>query len=257
MNEIKLSKRLSAAAAMVRDGASFPKGASKQGISTTPRVSEDNSREICVLGVRFADIGTDHAYLPIFLLQKGKIECAYASDINRGPIENANENLKKYGLEDRVVTRVANGLDGIESFQPTDIAICGMGGELIIKILEAAPYIRQNRVRLILQPMTHVELVREYLQNGFYTIAENVVCEDRKIYQVLCLQYDGDFHPLTREELELGKLNIENGGEEFRKLLFSTIAKYQKKVDGIRLGGGDTAELEEYIEKLRGLYENL
>ena len=257
MNEIKLSKRLSAAAAMVRDGASFPKGASKQGISTTPRASEDNSREICGLGVRFADIGTDHAYLPIFLLQKGKIECAYASDINRGPIENANENLKKYGLEDRVVTRVANGLDGIESFQPTDIAICGMGGELIIKILEGAPYVRQNHVRLILQPMTHVELVREYLQNGFYTIAENVVCEDGKIYQVLCLQYDGDFHPLTREELELGKLNIENGGEEFRKLLFSTIAKHQKKVDGIRLGGGDTAELEEYIEKLRGLYENL
>ncbi|MBQ4108083.1 MAG: tRNA (adenine(22)-N(1))-methyltransferase TrmK, partial [Clostridia bacterium] len=48
------------------------------------------------LGIRFADIGTDHAYLPIFLLQKGKIECAYASDINKGPIENANENLKKY-----------------------------------------------------------------------------------------------------------------------------------------------------------------
>ena len=226
MNEIKLSKRLSAAAALTRDGASF------------------------------ADIGTDHAYLPIFLLQNGKIERAYASDVNIGPIENANENVKKYGLEGRVVTRVANGLDGIENFAPTDIAICGMGGELIIKILENSPYVRQNHVRLILQPMTHVELVRKYLQNGFYTIAENVVCEEGKIYQVFCLQYDGAFHSLTREELELGKLNIENGGENFQKLLYSTIAKHQKRVDGMKLGGADTAELEKYIEKLRGLYEN-
>lgn len=226
MNEIKLSKRLNAAAALTRDGASF------------------------------ADIGTDHAYLPIFLLQKGKIERAYASDINKGPIENANENIKKYEFEGKVVTRVANGLDGIEEFAPTDIAICGMGGELIIKILESAPYVRQKHVRLILQPMTHVELVREYLQNGFYTVAENIVCEDGKIYQVLCLQYDGEFHALTREELELGKMNIESGGESFRKMLFSTIAKYQKRVDGMKLGGSDTSELEEYIEKLRGLYEN-
>ena len=142
MNEIKLSKRLSAAAAMTRDGASF------------------------------ADIGTDHAYLPIFLLQNGKIKRAYASDINKGPIENANENLKKYGLDGVTVTAVASGLDGIEKIAPTDIAICGMGGELIVKILENAPYVRQNHVRLILQPMTHVELVREYLQNGFYTVAE-------------------------------------------------------------------------------------
>ncbi len=226
MNEIKLSKRLSAAAMLVRNGADF------------------------------ADIGTDHAYLPIFLLQNGKINRAYASDINVGPIENANENLTKYGLCSKVVTKVANGLDGIEEFAPTDIAICGMGGELIIKILESAPYVRQNHVRLILQPMTHVELLREYLQNGFYTVAENVVCEDEKIYQVLCLQYDGGFHPLTREELELGKLNIENRGDEFQKLLFSAIAKHQKRVDGMKLGGQDTTELEKYIEKLRNIYEN-
>ena len=241
MNEIKLSKRLGAAAAMVRDGASFANEASNCGTS---------------FEVRFADIGTDHAYLPIFLLQNGKVSCAYASDINVGPIENAYENIKKYMLGDKIVTRVASGLDGIESFAPTDIAICGMGGELIIKILDSAPYVRQNHVRLILQPMTHVELVREYLQNGFYTVAENVVCEDGKIYQVLSLQYDGEFHALTREELELGKLNMEKRSDEFLKLLYSTIVKYQKRIDGVKLGGGDATELEEYVERLKGIYEN-
>ena len=104
--------------------------------------------------------------------------------------------------------------------------------------------------------MTQVDKVREYVANGFSTIAENVVFEDEKIYQVLCLQYDGEFHALTREELELGKLNIENRSEEFLKLLYSTIAKHQKRIDGIKLGGGDASELEEYVKGLRGMYEN-
>lgn len=223
MSEFKISKRLCTAASYVRDGAVV------------------------------ADIGTDHAYLPIYLMLNGRVRGAYASDINKGPIDRANENIKKYGLESKIITRVISGLDDIEKYSPTDIVICGMGGELIIKILENSPYIRQNHVRLILQPMTHVELVREYLQNGFYTIAENVVFEDEKIYQVLCLQYDGGFHALTKVEQELGKINIKNHACEFELLLNSTIAKNQKRLDGLRLGGQDTSEIENYIQELEKL----
>ena len=205
------------------------------------------------VGAKLADIGTDHAYLPIYLMLNGRVKGAYASDINKGPIDRANENIKKYGLENKIITRVISGLDDIEKYSPTDIVICGMGGELIIKILENSPYIRQNHVRLILQPMTHVELVREYLQNGFYAIAENVVFEDEKIYQVLCLQYDGGFHALTKVEQELGKINIKNHTREFELLLNSTIAKNQKRLDGLRLGGQDTSEIENYIQELEKL----
>ena len=223
MSDFKISKRLCTAASYVRDGAVV------------------------------ADIGTDHAYLPIYLVLHGKVNSAYASDINEGPIERANENIKNYHLEDKISTRVIGGLEKIEEVSPTDIVICGMGGELIIKILENSSYIRQKNIRLILQPMTHVELVRDYLQNGFYTIAENVVFEDEKVYQILCLQYDGNFHHMTQIEKELGKMNIENNTDEFKVLLNSTIVKYTKKRDGMRLGGQYVVDIEKYIEELEKL----
>ena len=207
-------------------------------------------------GARVADIGTDHASLPIYLVGNGIAPCALACDINEGPLRAAKLNIASAGLSDSIGTYLTDGLNGIEDYDPEDVYILGMGGELISRIVLSSALSRKAGVRLILQPMTHVELVREYLQNGFYTVAENVVCEDGKIYQVLCLQYDGEFHALTREELELGKLNIEKRSEEFLKLLYSTIAKHQKRIDGIKLGGGDASELEEYVKGLRGMYEN-
>ena len=223
MSEFKISKRLCTAASYVRDGAVV------------------------------ADIGTDHAYLPIYLALNGRIKRAYASDINIGPIMRANENIEKYGLKDIITTEVVGGLDNIENVTPDDIVICGMGGELIVKILDNSPYIRQKNVRLILQPMTHIKEVREYLSNGFFTVAENVVFEDEKIYQVLCLQYDGSFHPLTEIEKELGKINIKNKSEEFMLLLNSTIVKKRKRLEGLSLGGYDTREIEEEIKELEKL----
>ena len=223
MNDFKISKRLCTAASYVRNGAVV------------------------------TDIGTDHAYLPIYLVLNGKVDRAYASDINEGPIQRANENIQKYDLQDKIKTEVIPGLDGIEKISPNDIVICGMGGELIVKILENSTYIRQKNVRLILQPMTQVEKVREYVSNGFSTIAENVVFEDEKVYQVLCLQYDGAFHEHTKIELELGKLNIKNNSEEFKILLNLTIAKKEKRRDGLAYGGYDTKEIDEEIKELRKL----
>ncbi|MBQ7788232.1 MAG: SAM-dependent methyltransferase [Clostridia bacterium] len=223
MADFKISKRLCTAASLVRDGAVV------------------------------ADIGTDHAYLPIYLALNGKIKSAIASDINEGPIERAKENIHKYNLENMIQARVAPGLEGIEKFEPTDIVICGMGGELIVKILEASQYVRNKNVRLVLQPMTTAKELREYLQNGFSTIAEKIVFEDNKIYQILCVQYVGDLEPLSEIELELGKLNIQNKEENFDKLLYSAIAKKQKRYEGLKLGGYDTSKIEKEIQELEKL----
>ena len=223
MSHFKISKRLCTASSYVRDGAVL------------------------------ADIGTDHAYLPIYLAKQGRINRAVASDINLGPIKKAQENIAKNGLADIISTNVANGLCGIEKYAPTDIVICGMGGELIAEILRSSEYVKNNSIRLILQPMTMVKELREYLQNGFSTIDENIVCEDGKIYQIICAEYDGLTHKLTELELELGPKNLENKGLALEKLVFFTIAKKQKKLEGLKLGGYDTKDVEKEIKELESL----
>ena len=223
MGEIKLSKRLSTAASYVRSGAVV------------------------------ADIGTDHAYLPIYLVAEGIASSALASDINEGPILKAKENILKYGLQDKIFTQIADGLDSVEAFKPTDVLICGMGGELIAHIIEQSSYVKDSKIRLILQPMTSVYELRQYLSDGFSTIAEKVVCEDGKIYQIICAEYDGAVHNYTDLELELGKINIKEKTFEFKKLLNSTIAKKQKKLSGLKLGGYDTTYIEREIAELERL----
>lgn len=223
MSDLKLSKRLSTAASYVRSGAFV------------------------------ADIGTDHAYLPIYLVSNGIASQALASDINEGPILKARENILRYNLADKIYTEIANGLDKIEKYNPTDIVICGMGGELIAKILDSSSYIKNKNIRLILQPMTSIFELREYLSNGFSTIAENIVREDNKLYQVMCVEYDGKKHCYSSLELELGKLNIQNKGEEFISLLNLTIDKKKKRLNGLKVGGYDTSDVEAEILELEKL----
>ncbi len=223
MIDNKISKRLCTASSFVRDGAVV------------------------------ADIGTDHAYLPIYLAKQGRIKKAYACDINEGPIQRARENISKYKLDNLIEARLQNGLEGIEALAPTDIVICGMGGELIASILDKSSYVRQKGIRLILQPMTFVKELRKYLENGFFTIAENVICEEGKIYQLMCVEYDGILKKLSNVELELGPKNLVNKALEFEKLLFSTIAKKQKVLNGLKLGGQDTTQIEKEISELEKL----
>lgn len=227
MGEIKLSKRLSTAASYVRSGAFV------------------------------ADIGTDHAYLPIYLTMKGQVVGALASDVNVGPIDKAKEHIDKFGLSNKIFTQIANGLENIEKYAPTDIVICGMGGELIAEILDTSDYVKNSKIRLILQPMTCVYELRNYLKNGFSTIAENIVCEDGKIYQIICAEYDGQVHSYTRAELELGRKNIESKTVEFGKLLDATITKKKKIFSGLSLGGYETTEIEEEINELEKIKNDL
>ena len=92
-----------------------------------------------VRGGFFADVGTDHAHLPVYLYNTGRICGAVASDINRGPLTVAENNIRENGAAAGVVTQLSDGLAEIERYQPRDIAIFGMGGELIMRIIGDAP----------------------------------------------------------------------------------------------------------------------
>ena len=220
MKSLKISKRLEAVATYVRDGAVV------------------------------ADIGTDHAYIPIYLAQNNKSKKILASDINEGPIARAKENISLYGLNNLITTQIANGLDGIETFSPNDIIICGMGGELISEIIEKSDYVKREGIRLILQPMTSVYELRKYLQKGFFTVDENIIFEDGKYYQIMCVTYDGIDRGYSDFQLEFGLKNIEKREDVFVNFLNFTFVKKQKKLDGLKKGGCDTSALEEEIREL-------
>jgi tRNA (adenine22-N1)-methyltransferase len=136
-------------------------------------------------GKRVVDVGTDHAYIPIFLLQEGRCEAALAADIGKGPLERARENIAENGLSERIETILSDGLKKID----TDfecLILAGMGGKLIREILSENPEKTASFEELILEPQSELEALRLYLrENGFWIDRENMVLEDGKYYPIL------------------------------------------------------------------------
>ena len=208
-------------------------------------------------GKRFADVGTDHAYLPIYLLQNGKISSAIAADINRGPLDKAEENISKYGLSDKIKTVLCDGLRSIGCDEVDDIAIFGMGGELIVKIVDEAQWLKSADKRLILQPMTHPEKLREYLaENGFNIIGEAISFDREKIYQTICAEYDGKARKYNAFTLLFGEYILKEKSDLLISLMLSEKKKLLRKIDGKRAGNEDVScetemldAIEKYIER--------
>lgn len=133
-----------------------------------------------------ADIGTDHAYLPIWLLKSGRVPYAYASDIREKPLDSARRNAEKYRVADRLQITLGNGLENIPGDGVTDIIIAGMGGLLIAEILGAAAFVRNREIRLILQPMKDDPLLRSWLQENGFAIEEEIPVSDAgRVYTVM------------------------------------------------------------------------
>ena len=178
-----------------------------------------------------ADVGTDHAYLPIYLTLIGRIDRALASDINDGPVLRARQSVAKYGVSDKIDVVKAAGLLGAADYPITDVVIAGMGGELIASILTDAPWIKNEKYNLVLQPMTHPEILRKYLlDEGFCIIGEDVVSdmsdERAKVYQIINAVYTGKTDNASSEELLFGKMNLERGGDETLRLIKRELKKH-------------------------------
>lgn len=159
-------------------------------------------------GAVLADIGTDHAYIPVFLALSGRLTKAIASDVAPGPLKKAENNIFMYNVQDIVSVRLGDGLLGLGDENLTDIVIAGMGGELIARIIDDAPFVKIAGLRLILQPMTRPEALRGYLyKNGFNIIDEALVLDGR-IYQVICAEYDGRQREASGVEMCIGPCNL-------------------------------------------------
>ena len=163
-------------------------------------------------GSRVADIGTDHAHLPVALVNEGRSAFAIASDIREGPVANAHRTVEEAGLGHAVSVRLGNGLQTVHPDEVDDIIIAGMGGETIAMILEEAPWVKNERYRLILQPMTRAEKLRAYLfENGFAINEERVTRVGRHWYTVLCAAYSGEVTTAEDAKCFVGRVPITEG----------------------------------------------
>ncbi len=200
-------------------------------------------------GKTMADIGTDHAYLPIYSVASGISSRALASDINRGPAERADKNVREYGLSDKISVICCDGLLHASRFSPDDIVIFGMGGELIAKIIDDAPFVKNKNIRLILQPMTKAEILRGYLaKSGFYIVGETLSESDGRQYCTICAEFDGEVREYDEIEYLLGKYNLENNQNDpiFAKIVDRNIRATEIKIVG-KEKANDTAQKEKAL----------
>ena len=169
-------------------------------------------------GVTFADVGTDHGHLPIWLRLQGRVTHAIASDLRKGPLERARENGAAYGA-DGIDYRLAAGLDAVKAEEAEVIAIAGMGGETIAAILEAAPWVQNEGIRLILQPMTRAEDLRRWLlTHGFSVLEEHLITDGRHLYPVLAAEYTAA--PVCEDEVAIyGGFFTAEEGRPYRQMM--------------------------------------
>ena len=205
-------------------------------------------------GSRLADVGTDHGYLPVYLLQQGRISRAIASDIVDGPLQHARQTAAEYEV-DGIDFRLCPGLDAIAPHEADTVVIAGMGGETIQAILSAAPWTADGSHLLLLQPMTKVEYLRKWLvDNGYAFTEERLVWDKDHLYPVFAVR-GGTQPPLTAAQQYGGVLL--DGDPLYVAYLDERIGKLQKAVEGLQKSSvvESTVKVKELTELCRILKE--
>ncbi|HEL1613747.1 TPA: tRNA (adenine-N(1))-methyltransferase [Streptococcus suis] len=168
-------------------------------------------------GARLVDVGSDHAYLPLFLVEQGRIGFAVAGEVVQGPYQSALQNVEQAGQSDKISVRLANGLAAVElADQVSTVTIAGMGGRLIAEILEAGKDKLASVERMVLQPNNREDDVRRWLvAHDFQIIAEEILEENDKIYEILVAEKGKS--DLTADQLRFGPCLLVDQSATFQK----------------------------------------
>lgn len=228
MNEIKLSKRLKAVADYVDKGS------------------------------RLADIGSDHAYLPTYLVQKNEVEFAVAGEVVKGPFEIAKNHVAQANLKENIQVRLANGLAAIENVDKIDtIVIAGMGGILISEILEAGKGKLSSVKRLILQANNHGDTLRQWLiEHQFVIKAEQILLEAGKFYEIIVAEPTTNENPvLSANDLLFGPFLSKEKSVIFQQKWQKELNTLNKIID--RLPDEQTEKREEVLTEIAKIKEVL
>ena len=195
-----------------------------------------------------ADIGTDHGYIPVYLVMNDYIPRAYAMDIGKGPLERAREHINEYKLVDRIETRLSNGLDKLLKGEADTVLIAGMGGALTVDILHRGKEVLDTVKEVILSPHSEWELVRNYMvEEGYEILREEMIIDAGKYYVVMKWKKGEDKinkdEEYTKEELLYGKLLLKNKDMVLKEYLLKEKDNYQKILDSLNSYGKDNVDM--------------
>lgn len=190
---------------------------------------------------RVADIGSDHAYLPVYLMKQKQIEFGIASEVAKGPLDNAIQEIKAEGLSDRIDTRLA---DGLLSVQPEDkidcVTIAGMGGTLIKNILENGKSHLSGDELLILQPNVGEDRLRTWLMNNQYQISdETILREDGHTYEIIVAKKTNEPVKYTEQEIKFGPFLLKQHSDVFVEKWENEIERIEMVIDQMNLAKHD------------------
>lgn len=223
MSKIKLDDRLSAVASLVRNGK------------------------------RVADIGTDHGYLVAYLVENEMCPSGIAADLRKGPLDNARQTVIEQGLSEKIELILSDGLTNIPSDACDDIVIAGMGGNLIAEILENAPWVKDEKINIVAQPMTHAEVLRQwFVDNGFTITKEKTATDGKRYYCIISANYTSTKTEHKHSYIYIGEIKAETDTDikYLRKILTALTKKYDALMSANK---EDTDNLKEVIDDIKEL----
>ena len=206
-------------------------------------------------GLVVADVGTDHGYIPIYLIETKKSPKAFAMDVNKGPLLRAKEHIAEHGLISSIETRLSDGVRALKKGECDCVVVAGMGGALTIKIMEEGKDVFRNLKEFVLQPQSELQKVRAYLyQNAYSIVEENMVLDDGKFYPMFRV-INGQSQEYHAIELCYGKLLLEQKNAVLKTFLQKEKAVKELILSNLEQSFGEHIEArrKEIQEELEGI----
>lgn len=208
-----------------------------------------------------ADVGTDHGYIPIYLIESGKCSRAFAMDINEGPLLRAKEHIEEHGLSEKIELRLSDGVNALKAGECDCVVAAGMGGALVVKILQEGNRIFKGLREFVLQPQSELWKVRRYLcENGYCVTAEDMVLEDGKFYPMMRV-INGETSEYNQLELKYGRLLLQQKHPVLKLFLEKEIQTKEKILQNLKGESGvhiamRVKELEMELSEAREALQN-
>ena len=219
-------------------------------LETIAEMVPETAKDDCV-----ADIGTDHGFVPIWLLKEQKAARALAMDVRKGPLERAKEHIQQYGLEDRIETRLSDGLAKLHAGDAQTVVIAGMGGELMLRILRDGAHVRNHIAHWVFSPQSELSVFRHGLEElGLAIRKEVMVKEDGKYYTVM-LAEPGEMHYEHEYQYRYGACLIQQRSSVLKELLEKEYGQYQQILAQLEKQKGEGAKVR--LRELQGELEEL